>query len=595
MRWAINTKVVEEKVSTQQKGKSTVQTTNKTLRTTRTQYITVGDIVGAAKSATGAVKNLVARLPNYINQFRSNKDAKSQAQANTAQMILNIASPLATILQGAEVYKTIMKVISILTPIMKLVARGTGVWCSPGNAADIANIVLGTVQQILIALITQAIIRLKEWIWNFEFQLREISTDASVIIVKILRNNGNKLNKVIGDNILGNVGAWFLGADSVGGSGGSGTSKSVLEERQEKLLAELDRLAGNSVTVGNSGALFGATKTNDAGEVIEYGKGWETEYELDWKRVRELRGSLNDGGIQYSVIDENGNTAWRQSDKTDGSFCCFCKLELPNHNIIYLAGSSPYISKNAVIKTSKDIWGRDAYNQYNEDYYTYENKKKLKIKKLSKYDKDRNTLLNYKAQSNLGLFDKDEDTYKPAQGVWYSEDNGEHWLQSGITDEYIGYMYEYKEKVGYPETVVVSSYDYHGLRYTVDGRSWETSKLGEDDLDHGRFVLLTANDNTKIRTYSEIESTAEIHSHVCKLVKIGGKTIENGLRFIKNTEVEVSISDSTYSVWKRITDRIHYHYSHILNTFTAESWLELRNKVFDGTYTWADAESDYPV
>ena len=131
MRWAINTKVVEEKVSTQQKGKSTVQTTNKTLRTTRTQYITVGDIVGAAKSATGAVKNLVARLPNYINQFRSNPYAKSQAQANTAQMILNIASPLATILQGAEVYKTIMKVVGILTPIMKLIARGTGVWCSP--------------------------------------------------------------------------------------------------------------------------------------------------------------------------------------------------------------------------------------------------------------------------------------------------------------------------------------------------------------------------------------------------------------------------------------------------------------------------------
>ena len=591
MRWAINTKVVEEKVSTQQKGKSTVQTTNKTLRTTRTQYITVGDIVGAAKSATGAVKNLVARLPNYINQFRSNPDAKSQAQANTAQMILNIASPLATILQGAEVYKTIMKVVGILTPIMKLIARGTGVWCSPGNVADIAQIVMGTVTQILIALITQAIIRLKEWIWNFEFQLREISTEASVTIVKILRNNGNHLNKVIGENIFGNVGAWFLGGAD--GGSGSGASKSVLEERQEKLLAELDRLAGNSVTVGNSGALFGATKTNDAGEVIEYGKGWETEYELDWKRVRELRGSLNDGGIQYSVIDENGNTAWRQSDKTDGSFCCFCKLELPNHNIIYLAGSSPYISKNAVIKTSKDIWGRDAYNQYNEDYYTYENKKKLKIKKLSKYDKDRNTLLTYRGQTNLGLFDKDEDTYKPAQGVWYSEDNGEHWLQSGITDEYIGYMYEYKEKVGYPETVVVSSYDYHGLRYTVDGRSWETSKLGEDDLNHGRFVLLTANDNTKVRTYGELETHAKINGSACRLIQTGGLDINAGASI--RASAESNCDDRFYSLWRKITDRIHYHYSHILNTFTAESWLELRNKVFAGEYTWANAESDYPV
>lgn len=593
MRWSINTKVVEEKVSTQQRGKSTIQTTNKTLRTTRTQYITVGDIVGAAKSATGAVKNLVQRLPNYINQFRSNRDAKSQAQANTAQMILNVATPLATILQGAEVYKTVMKVIGILTPIMKLVARGTGVWCSPGNVADIAQIVMGTVQQILIALITQAIIRLKEWIWNFEFQLREISSDASVIITKILRNNGNKLNKLIGDNILGNVNAWFLGASGTFDASGSEAPKSILEERQEKLLSELNRLAGNSVDNKAIAGLFGTNKTNEDGEVIEFDKGWETEYELDWKRVRELRGSLNDGGIQYSVLDEDGNVQWKQSDKTDGSFCCFCKLELPNGNIIYLAGSAPYISKKAIIKTNSDIWSKDVYNQYNKDYYTYENKKKLKVKKLSKFDKDRETLLNYKGSKPLGLFDKDEDTYKPAQGVWYSEDNGEHWLQSGITDEYIGYMYEYKEKIGYPETVVVSSYDYHGLRYTTDGRAWEVSKLGEDDLDHGRFVLLTANENSKVRVYGELTATATISSHACRLIQTGGKNIRTCLKV--KSDVKVKQNDSAYILWKRITDRIHYHYSNILNTFTAESWLDLRNRVFSGAYTWEDAERDYPV
>jgi DNA-binding ferritin-like protein len=593
MRWSINTKVVEEKVSTQQRGKSTIQTTNKTLRTTRTQYITVGDIVGAAKSATGAVKNLVQRLPNYINQFRSNRDAKSQAQANTAQMILNVATPLATILQGAEVYKTVMKVIGILTPIMKLVARGTGVWCSPGNVADIAQIVMGTVQQILIALITQAIIRLKEWIWNFEFQLREISSDASVIITKILRNNGNKLNKLIGDNILGNVNSWFLGASGTFDVSGSEAPKSILEERQAKLLSELDRLAGNSVDSKTIAGLFGVNKTNEDGEIIEFDKGWETEYELDWKHVRELRGSLNDGGIQYSVLDEDGNVQWKQSDKTDGSFCCFCKLELPNGNIIYLAGSAPYISKKAIIKTRSDSWSKDAYNQYNQDYYTYENKKKLKVKKLSKFDKDRETLLNYKGSKPLGLFDKDEDTYKPAQGVWYSEDNGEHWLQSGITDEYIGYMYEYKEKIGYPETVVVSSYDYHGLRYTTDGRAWEVSKLGEDDLDHGRFVLLTANENSKVRVYSELTATATISSHACRLIQTGGKNIRTCVKV--KSDVKVKQNDSAYILWKKITDRIHYHYSNILNTFTAESWLDLRNRVFSGTYTWEDAERDYPV
>ena len=192
MRWALKTKT-EDITSAQNSNLLPTQIERKTT-TTKTQYITVGDIVGAASSMAGAVKNVVKTIPGYINIFKNNGDA---ASASLAQVALNIATPLAGIIQGAEVYKKMMNVINTLTPIMKLIARGTGVWCSPGNAADIANIVLGTVQQILVAVVTQIIIALKDWVWNFEFKLRDITTDSSIIITKNLKSSSARINKKV--------------------------------------------------------------------------------------------------------------------------------------------------------------------------------------------------------------------------------------------------------------------------------------------------------------------------------------------------------------------------------------------------------------
>ena len=588
MRWQIKTEVTDSKTTTQ----GNRQITTKNLRTTRTQYITVGDIVGAAKSATGAVKNVVARLPAYINQFRNNPDAKSQAQAATGQMIMNIATPLAAIIKGAEVYKTIMKVIGILTPIMKLVARGTGVWCSPGNVADIAEIVMGTVQQILIALITQAIIRLKEWIWNFEFELRNISSDASVIITKILRNSSDKLNKKIYDNVFNNVNNWYRYSSS---------DNSLSSKASNTILDELDRIANGGIgggtgnvnlTDGALNNLLDGKRVNDNGEVIEFGNGWQTEFPLNDIKVREFRGSLNDGGIQYSILNDSGKVEWVQSNKTDGSFCCFCKLNMPDGHIRYLAGSSPYISVDAIIPVSDGVWSKDTYRQYNKDYYTYENKKKLKTHKLTKSDKDRYVLETYRNLTTLGLFDKDSN-YKPALGVWYSDDNGETWAQTQIQNEYIGCMYEYKEKVGYPETVVISSYDYKGLRYTVDGYNYDRCELDEKDLDHGRFVLLTANDNNKVRTYNDgIEASGKVDGGIRVLIKTGGKPIKAGAKV--RTKIDMLNTSPFHNVWKKITDLIHYKHSDILSTFTEVAWQDLRSRVFAGEYTWEDAINDYP-
>ena len=113
MRWAVKTDVTTENINaTQQK---------KIKKTTKTQYITVGDIVAGAKSMAGAVKNIVRKVPSYRDAFKLNGDA---ASANLAQLCLNIATPLSAIITGAEIYKKAMNVINTLTPIMKLIARG---------------------------------------------------------------------------------------------------------------------------------------------------------------------------------------------------------------------------------------------------------------------------------------------------------------------------------------------------------------------------------------------------------------------------------------------------------------------------------------
>jgi len=179
MRWEIKTK-------------TETTSDSKKVITTKKQYITIGDIIGAGKSVIGAVKNAVRQIPGWIKVFKNNGQT---ASANLAQTALNIATPLAAIVTGAEYYKTATNVINTLTPIMKLIARGTGIWCSPGNAADIGNIVLGTVQQLLVALVTQAIIALKDWLWNIEIPLQEITTEASYAITKNLKEASNSINK----------------------------------------------------------------------------------------------------------------------------------------------------------------------------------------------------------------------------------------------------------------------------------------------------------------------------------------------------------------------------------------------------------------
>ena len=385
MRWALKTKT-EDITSAQNSNLLPTQIERKTT-TTKTQYITVGDIVGAASSMAGAVKNVVKTIPGYINIFKNNGDA---ASASLAQVALNIATPLAGIIQGAEVYKKMMNVINTLTPIMKLIARGTGVWCSPGNAADIANIVLGTVQQILVAVVTQIIIALKDWVWNFEFKLRDITTDSSIIITKNLKSSSARINKKVYSSLNYSTLNQGLDVQSLSAISSGGFAPTGAQTELSKLIQQINQQAGMSATL--EGQAEEIRKAIIAGLHPAFGDSWITEYNLDSDHLREFRGSSNNNGIQYSAV-EGDKIVWKQSNKTDGSFCCFGKINKSDGTVVYLAGSAPWVYKTDLVLNTDSTWSQDSHNMYNKDYYIYDSVKDAERKnnnfhKAGKYLKE---------------------------------------------------------------------------------------------------------------------------------------------------------------------------------------------------------------
>ena len=589
MRWALKTKT-EDITSAQNSNLLPTQIERKTT-TTKTQYITVGDIVGAASSMAGAVKNVVKTIPGYINIFKNNGDA---ASASLAQVALNIATPLAGIIQGAEVYKKMMNVINTLTPIMKLIARGTGVWCSPGNAADIANIVLGTVQQILVAVVTQIIIALKDWVWNFEFKLRDITTDSSIIITKNLKSSSARINKKVYSSLNYSTLNQGLDVQSLSAISSGGFAPTGAQTELSKLIQQINEQAGMSATL--EGQAEEIRKAIIAGLHPAFGDSWITEYNLDSDHLREFRGSSNNNGIQYSAIEDD-KIVWKQSNKADGSFCCFGKINKSDGTVVYLAGSAPWVYKTDLVLNTDSEWSQDSHNMYNKDYYIYDSVKDAERKnnnfhKAGKYLKDNvdiDTQTNKKAVRCYNATPTE-----PAIGIWYSTDNGENWYQSNITDAYIGSFFEYTEKPDYPTTSVAARYDYQGLLYSEDGSHWEVSKINEeDDLNFGRFIDLKDLKSEKFRTNSvDIEATANITATVYTLTH---HTINQEINVsITPLEIIVNNEDEINKI-REILDYIHYNYNsyggdvYYLRKFDDAFWTQLIKDIKSNVYTMANA------
>lgn len=588
MRWSLKTKT-EDITSAQDSSILSTQTKRKTI-TTKTQYITVGDIVGAASSMAGAVKNVVRTIPGYINIFKNNGDA---ASASLAQMALNIATPLAGIIQGAEVYKKIMNTINTLTPIMKLIARGTGVWCSPGNAADIANIVLGTVQQILVAVVTQIIIALKDWVWNFEFKLRDITTESSIIITKNLKSSSARINKKVYSSLNYSTLNQGLDVQSISAVNSGSLLPTATQTELSKLIKQINDQAGQSASL--EGQAEEIRKAIIAGLHPAFGDSWITEYNIDGEHLREFRGSTNNNGIQYSTI-ENGKVVWKQSNKSDGSFCCFGKINKSDGAVIYLAGSSPWIYKTDLVLNTDSEWSQDSHNMYNKDYYIYDSVKDAERKnnnfhKANKALKDSVDIETQTTKKAVRCYNATPT--KPAIGIWYSVDNGENWYQSNITDAYIGSFFEYTEKPNYPTTSVAARYDYNGLLYSENGSHWEVSKTNGENLDFGRFIDLKDLKSEKFRTNSvDIEAITTITATAYTLSR---HTINQETNVsISPLEITVNNEETTNKI-RKILDYIHYNYNshngdvYYLRKFDDAFWTQLIADIKSNDYTMENA------
>lgn len=592
MRWSLKTRT-EDVTSAQDSSLQSTQTKRKTI-VTKTQYITVGDIVGAASSMAGAVKNVVRTIPGYINIFRNNGDL---ASANLAQVALNIATPLAGIIQGAEVYKKIMNVVNTLTPIMKLIARGTGIWCSPGNAADIANIILGTVQQILVAVVTQIIIALKDWVWNFEFKLRDITTETSIIITKNLKGTSSRINKKVHSSLNYSTLNAGLDVQSLAAASSGSLVPTGAQTELSKLIQQLEDQAGAEASL--AGQAEEIRKAIAAGLHPAFGDSWITEYHLDTEHLREFRGSTNNNGIQYSTI-ENGKIVWKQSNKENGSFCCFGKISKSDGTAIYLAGSSPWIYKTDLTLNDDTAWQIDENhdNMYNKDYYIYDSVKDAERRNSNFHKASRS--LKDSVDINVQTNKKAVRCYEvnipsaPAIGIWFSTDNGETWNQSSITDAYIGSFFEYTEKPGYPTTAVAARYDYHGLLYSEDGNNWGISQVAGEDLNYGRFIDLKDLKSEKFRANSiDITGTVSMTASVNVLSHTG--YIEEGIEVSTNPIEVITNNSEVLDRLRAILDYIHHNYNnynndpYYLRRFDDAFWTQLIADIKNNTYTMQNA------
>lgn len=566
----------------------------------KVQYITVGDIVAMGKSAAGAVLKLAKKVPRFIAALKEN-GADTMTQAG-AMALNNIVQPLAVMVQGLDIYKKVMTVLDMVNPIMKMISRATGVWCSPGNAGDMAQIILGTVQQILIGIAISAVIALKEWVWAFEFKFREISESSSIAICNKLKK---KFKKRKGKKILS------LGDEEDGYSRiNPNLQDDYSEDKASKLFA--DRRAATKNKIDNMfkeeqkaaaadvqvllNSIYGPELTPE--EKCSSGKSsrnnYITEKVVENDILRMLSGSLENHGIFYS--DDKGKT-WLPTKQKDVSFAKFAKIyNKEEDKWIYIAGSTHYIKSLKKIQDDKEFV-KNEIGHYNKDYYEMDGNDN--INKVSKIQKDRleEKYPNFEAIKNMDII-KEYGDRKSASGIFYSDDDGMTWQKSNIDTGSFELFFEYREKDGTPARVVAASSDYEGIYYTEDGKEWQRSNLlnngKENPIDTERWVVLKDSYGTIVKLYGDdmyVNNTSD-GKVVTRVVKAGVNKEFN----IKSNNYFVSgngLEDAAIMAPKiiPITTYIHEHYTDRLINYTAQWWNDLINKIKHDKYTLEDAKA----
>lgn len=594
MRWKItNTNTVV--------GGERIRNTNKKL------YVTVGDIVGMGKSASAAVKNAITNVKTLINGLR--QDPALMGQVAGATLVQNLLNPLYVAVKGTEVYQKLMAVANVVTPAVKLIARGTGVWCSPGNAADIGQIVLGVVNEILVGLITSIIVKLKNWIWNYEFLIKDINSMSSEAITNLIAKLSTQLQVEV-KNIFGSgttLTPWMSGSTLTPGS-----ANWVVVEECKKAETELKSKYNNKsrivLPLGTAQAISnilqsgsGSGGSSSGLQKQHHGPYWVSEYEVPNSPKagvrRYFRGSLSNKGIQYS---DDGGITWQQSEQRIKSFSCFAKINIgteANPQYRYLAGSVPYIAESNLKSIDEETWQKGTHGQYNKDYYKFDFTES-KAEKYSKFEKDSNDKYYYIANEKNGCYDATG--YIRGDGVYRSDDNGIHWIKCNCSDfENIGKLWEFKQKVGEPTRVVACDYNYGGVWYTENGNTFTRSQVrrsGTGNLEnivYGRWTEIKDYDNNKIHIHTaDLNSSTLIREPIVHtLVHINSEPASSAAVFKPATIID-KIEEFYGNTWRQIRRLIHQDYDVESSFYSAAFWADLRERVMSGLYTLEDYNND---
>lgn len=339
MRFVVSTssKIETDKTTKQRKNVVTYD---------RKFMVTVGDVIGAVKTAAGAVTALAAAVKRTV---KKNKDAKSDTKSTATSMaqsqmkslmesvdlksvLGSMVSPLLALAKSLDAVKKVIMIYQTVTPIVQIVARAISTFMyGGGNPAEIAKIVVSSVTKLLVAIAMNAYMQLKDYIWNYEIEVYKVTWETSTEIAKAIEAAGKDVSKVLISNIkqLGN---------------GSSSKTSKEKNNESKIKEALDKNGmkdevGNQLldSLGDDSSKLSGLGTDKNGNKISSGNSDSSGNKLSFGVMRGFgnpptyfAGSDENKGIFYSFDMET----WNQTNTTTGNYWEITGLEIGNDIII---------------------------------------------------------------------------------------------------------------------------------------------------------------------------------------------------------------------------------------------------------------------
>lgn len=159
---------------------------DKKVTLTKTLKVTVGDIIGTVAGAKNAASEL-------------KKKASDPTLAKSA--VKNLIAPVVALITAVDVVKKIIDVSAVVTPVVNMAARGSGIAFSPGNVVEIIKMGINIVFKMLVALALNAVVLLKEMVWNYEIDLYSLSASDLVRLTNAVTKSGKSSAEKIAETI----------------------------------------------------------------------------------------------------------------------------------------------------------------------------------------------------------------------------------------------------------------------------------------------------------------------------------------------------------------------------------------------------------